>query len=49
MEAINHAQQDTIAFRTHCHDIAIVVCNLWPIVIEAEQQNPNLCEIVGAR
>jgi len=49
MEAINHAQQDTIAFRTHCHDIAIVVCNLWPIVIEAEKQNPNLCEIVGAR
>ncbi len=49
MESINHAQQDTITFCMHCHDIAIIVCNLWPIVIETKQQNPNLCEIVATR
>jgi hypothetical protein len=34
MEAINHAQQDTITFVTNCHDIVIIVCNLWSIMIE---------------
>jgi hypothetical protein len=33
----------------HCHDIAIIVCNLWPIVIETKQQSPNFCEVVATR
>jgi hypothetical protein len=37
MQPINYAQQDIIAFYTHCHDIAIIICNSWPIVIEAKQ------------
>jgi hypothetical protein len=33
MEAINHAQQNTITFFIDCHAIVIIVCNLWPIMI----------------
>lgn len=48
MEATNDAQQETRAFRSHCHDVAEIVCNLWPTVVEAEKRNPNLCELPGA-
>ncbi len=38
MQPINYAQQDIISFYTHCHDIAIIICNSWPIVIEANKE-----------
>lgn len=49
MESIYWSQLQTRAYRTHCHDITLVVCKLWPTLVEALQtRNPNLCEVPGA-
>lgn len=49
MESIYWSQLETRAYRTHCHDITLVVCKLWPTLVEAlQQRNPNLCEVPGA-
>jgi hypothetical protein len=45
MEAIYYAQHETRAYRMHCHDITWIVCKLWPTIVEAQQQNPNLGEV----
>lgn len=35
MESIYWSQLETRAYRTHCHDITLVVCKLWPTLVEA--------------
>lgn len=48
MEAIYYVQQETRAYRMHCHDITWIVCKLWPTIVEAHQRNPNLSKARGA-
>lgn len=49
MESIYWSQLQTRAYKTHCHDITLVVCKLWPTLVEAlQKRNPNLCEVPGA-
>lgn len=49
MESIYWSQMKTRAYRTHCHDITLIVSKLWPTLVETlQERNPNLCDVAGA-